>query len=58
MYKIINSVIKKKEKNPLDHISLSHMYCTNMILSEQKCAKKKTHSESKLATLEQLNQNS
>ena len=41
MYKIINSVIKKKEKNPLDHISLSHMYCTNMILSEQKCAKKK-----------------
>lgn len=31
------------------------MYRTNMILSEQKCAKKKTHSESKLATLEQLN---
>ena len=36
-----STVSLRKRKNPLDHISLSCMYCANMLLSEQKCAKKK-----------------
>ena len=57
MYKIINSVIKKKKKSFRPHIFTTHVLYKYDLVWTKMC-KKNTHSESKPAPLEHLNQNS